>query len=164
MPLEPFQRVVELYTPDVWRFCASQVGVERADECYQETMLAAMRAYPRLRDPHAARSWLLRIAARKAIDIHRVSARAPLPQAELGEHASESLEARDGSLREMLSRLPAKQRTAVAYRFVTDLAYREIGALMDTSEQAARRNVHEGLKTLRAQLAADGARARRRTR
>jgi DNA-directed RNA polymerase specialized sigma24 family protein len=38
---------------------------------------------------------------------------------------------------------------AVAYRFVLDLAYREIGAAMDTTEEAARRNVHEGLKRLR---------------
>ncbi len=45
--------------------------------------------------------------------------------------------------------LPDKQRTAVALRFVTDAAYAEIGGVMETSEEAARRNVHEGLKRLR---------------
>jgi DNA-directed RNA polymerase specialized sigma24 family protein len=45
--------------------------------------------------------------------------------------------------------LPDKQRLAVAYRFVADLAYREIGAAMGTSEEAARRNVFEGLRRLR---------------
>ena len=40
--------------------------------------------------------------------------------------------------------LPDKQRTAVALRFVADAAYAEIATVMDTSEQAARRNVHEG--------------------
>lgn len=163
MPLEAFQRVVERHTPDVWRFCASQVGVERADECYQETMLAALRAYPRLREQAAVRSWLLRIAARKAIDLHRASARAPLPQAEIADRASE-VEAGEGALVELVTALPAKQRVAVAYRFVADLPYREIGALMDTSEQAARRNVHEGLKTLRARLGAERAHTERRTR
>ena len=45
--------------------------------------------------------------------------------------------------------LPGKQRTAVALRFVADAAYAEIAAVMGTSEEAARRNVHEGLKRLR---------------
>ena len=45
--------------------------------------------------------------------------------------------------------LPDKQRTAVALRFLADAAYAEIGVVMQTSEEAARRNVHEGLKRLR---------------
>jgi DNA-directed RNA polymerase specialized sigma24 family protein len=45
--------------------------------------------------------------------------------------------------------LPDKQRTAIALRFVLDAAYAEIGEVMLTSEEAARRNVHEGLKRLR---------------
>ena len=42
-----------------------------------------------------------------------------------------------------------KQRTALALRFVTDAAYSEVASVMGTSEEAARRNVHEGLKRLR---------------
>ena len=45
--------------------------------------------------------------------------------------------------------LPTKQRAAVLLRFAGDLAYREIGEATSTSEEAARRNVHEGLKKLR---------------
>jgi RNA polymerase sigma-70 factor (ECF subfamily) len=45
--------------------------------------------------------------------------------------------------------LPTKQRAAVLLRFAGDLAYREIGAATATTEEAARRNVHEGLKKLR---------------
>ena len=45
--------------------------------------------------------------------------------------------------------LPAKQRAALLLRFAGDLAYREIGEAMDTSEEAARRNVLEGLRKLR---------------
>jgi RNA polymerase sigma factor (sigma-70 family) len=152
MPLEAFQLIVERYTDDVWRFCASQVGVERADECYQETMLAALRAYPRLREQRAARVWLLRIAARKAVDIHRASARAPEPRAEVEPGTSDPPVTAEESVLDLLRRLPDKQRAALAYRFVADLAYREIGSAMGTTEQAARRNVHEGLKTLRTRL------------
>ena len=34
-------------------------------------------------------------------------------------------------------------------RYVADAPYAEISAVMDTTEEAARRNVHEGLKRLR---------------
>src|SRR5262249_58189220 len=81
MALPPFEWVVREHGPDVWRFCASQVGRDRADDCFQETMLAALRAYPSLRDPETVRTWLVRIAARKAVDLHRAAARAPVPVA-----------------------------------------------------------------------------------
>jgi RNA polymerase sigma factor (sigma-70 family) len=45
--------------------------------------------------------------------------------------------------------LPDKQRTALALRYVADAGYDEISAVMGTSEDAARRNVHEALKRLR---------------
>ena len=61
--------------------------------------------------------------------------------------------AADAQLWARVRELPEKQRLAVAYRFVADLAYREIGEAMGTSEEAARRNVFEGLRALRAQEA-----------
>ena len=45
--------------------------------------------------------------------------------------------------------LPEKQRIALALRFITDAPYASVAAVMGTSEEAARRNVHEGLKRLR---------------
>jgi RNA polymerase sigma factor (sigma-70 family) len=56
---------------------------------------------------------------------------------------------RDEDLWELVRNLPPKQRTALALRFVTDAAYAQIASVMDTSEEAARRNVHEALKRLR---------------
>ena len=47
--------------------------------------------------------------------------------------------------------LPPKQRAAIVLRFGLDLRYREIGHALDCSEAAARRNVHEGIKSLRSQ-------------
>jgi DNA-directed RNA polymerase specialized sigma24 family protein len=37
----------------------------------------------------------------------------------------------------------------VALRFIADSAYAEIAGAMECSEEAARQNVHEGLKRLR---------------
>ena len=51
--LPPFERVVAVHGPAVLRFCAVQVGRERAEDCFQETMIAALRAYDTVRDPAA---------------------------------------------------------------------------------------------------------------
>ena len=60
---------------------------------------------------------------------------------------------REGSgIWRLVAVLPPKQRAAVALRFACDLPHREIAAALGTSEEAARRNVHEGLKRLRREL------------
>ena len=48
-----------------------------------------------------------------------------------------------------MSGLPPKQRSAVLLRYLLDAEYPTIATAMGTSEPAARRNVHEGLKRLR---------------
>jgi RNA polymerase sigma factor (sigma-70 family) len=144
--------VLDAHGRDVYRVCAAVAGPGGADDAYQETMLAALAAYPRLRDPAVVRSWLLTIASRKAIDGHRAARRQPVPVAEVD--AGAAPEAAGGwesdlELWTLVRELPDKQRLAVAYRYVLDLAYREIGEAMGTSEEAARRNVFEGLERLR---------------
>ena len=48
-----------------------------------------------------------------------------------------------------VAELPPGQRAAVVLRFAVDLRYRDVGEALGTSEEGARRNVHEGLKKLR---------------
>ena len=55
----------------------------------------------------------------------------------------------DDGLWRHVRELPPKQRTALALRYVADAGYDEISNVMGTSEDAARRNVHEALKRLR---------------
>jgi RNA polymerase sigma factor (sigma-70 family) len=151
--LPPFERVVEAFGPTLLRFCAARAGAERADDCFQETMLAALRAYGEVRDPGAIRSWLFSIASRKAIDLHREHARAPQPGAELETLAGAREPApRDEALWARVRALPEKQRQAVMLRYLGDLSHKEIGDLMGTTDAAARRNVFEGLTRLRADL------------
>jgi RNA polymerase sigma factor (sigma-70 family) len=148
--LPPFQEVLDRHGHDVYRVCVAVAGPAAADDCYQETMLSALAAYPQVRDATTARAWLLTIASRKAIDSHRARRRDPVPVAEPHAGAVADPEPLDGTLWALVRELPEKQRVAVAYRFVADFAYREIGAAMGTSEEAARRNVFEGLRSLRA--------------
>jgi len=151
--LPPFERVVALHGPALLRFCAAQVGRERADDCFQETMLAALGAYDGVRDPGAIRGWLFAIAFRKAIDVHRARARAPESVEDFEALADGAGPAhRDRALWARVRALPEKQRQAVALRYLADLSHKEIGEIMNTTDAAARRNVFEGLARLRADL------------
>ena len=69
--LPPFERLVERYGPALLRFCRLRTGPDRAEDCLQETLLAALRAYGEVRDAGAVRAWLFAIATRKTVDSHR---------------------------------------------------------------------------------------------
>lgn len=149
--LPPFDRVVEEHGPAVLRFCASELGADRAEDCFQEAMMAALRAYAQLRDPAAVRAWLFSIAARKATDAHRAHARAAQPTDDIDSRAvtKEVSAPADEALWEQVRALPEKQRQAVMLRYRGDLTYGEIAEVMQISNSAARRNVFEGLTQLR---------------
>jgi RNA polymerase sigma factor (sigma-70 family) len=152
--LPPFQTLLDAHARDVHRFLVASVGRVEADDCYQETWLAALRAYPRLRDASNLRAWLLTIANRKAIDHIRARRRAPVPAGEaLPEQAvAEEWGGDEDGVLAAVRDLPAKQRTAVAMRYELDADYALIARTMGISEDAARRNVHEGLKRLRREV------------
>ena len=146
----PFQWFLDQHRDDVYRFLVAAVGAQEADDCFQETFLSAMRAYPRLRPNSNMRAWVLTIAHRKALDSHRARQRRPLPVAEPPEpRASNGAAEPDAELWSEVRRLPGKQRAAVALRYAGDLSHDEIGRVLGCSEEAARRNLHEGLKKLR---------------
>jgi RNA polymerase sigma factor (sigma-70 family) len=152
--LPPFQNLLDAHARDVHRFLIATVGVIEADDAYQETWLAALRAYPQLSDASNLKGWLFTIAHRKAIDLTRARARRATPVAEPADlpeapAVDAVMAVADAELWTAVAALPDKQRTAVALRFVADSAYAEIATAMEISEPAARRNVHEGLKRLR---------------
>lgn len=146
----PYQRFYREQSPAVARFLIGMLGPDDAEECLQETFLAALRAFDRF-DGRNPRAWVLAIARRKAIDTHRARSRRPLPIADAGD----AIPARDPELLDSaiwaeVAELPDKQRAALVLRYALDLRHREIGAVLDCSEAAARRNVHEGIAKLRA--------------
>ena len=154
--LPPFQVLLDEHRVDLYRYLVATAGPVEADDVYQETWTAALRAYPRLRRPDNLRAWLFRIAQNKAIDAHRARGRRALPVADPPEPAgaksprapTSSLDG-EPELWERVRELPPKQRTAVFCRAVLGMPYGELAVLLDSSEEAARRNVHEGLTRLR---------------
>lgn len=160
--LPPFQTLVDEHRSPVFAFLRGMVGPNDAEDCLQETFLAALRAYPRA-DARNLRGWLYAIARNKAIDQHRARSSAPRPAGDagaldgaapqaaprwLGGRGAEAGE-RDTEIWHAVAALPEGQRAAVLLRFAVDLRYGEIGTSLGCSEDAARRRVADGLKTLR---------------
>jgi RNA polymerase sigma factor (sigma-70 family) len=159
--LPPFQVLIDRHAADVMAVLRGAVGREGAEDCFQETFLSALRAYPSLGDARNLRGWLITIAHRKAIDHHRASGRRPLPVADVGElpgsgvqPAFDSALDRDGAeVWAAVGALPPKQRAAVTLRYASDLPHAEIAGALGCSPEAARRSLHEGIKRLRKELA-----------
>jgi RNA polymerase sigma factor (sigma-70 family) len=150
--LPPFQRFLDSHREVVWRFLVSSVGPIDAEDCFQETFVAALRAYPRLRADSNLRAWVLTIAHRKALDCHRGRARRAIPVAEVAAvdgRTAPAPPANDQALWAAVGELPERQRSAVVLRYVGDLPHRDIASAIGCSEDAARRSLHEGLTRLR---------------
>jgi RNA polymerase sigma factor (sigma-70 family) len=154
MPLPPFQATLDEHRDTVARFLVAWVGPQDAEDALQETLISALRAYPRLRAGSNVRAWLLAIARNKAMDSHRARKRRPVLVGDAPDVGHEDgIPERDEALWEAVRALPPKQRAAVTLRFVADLSHAEIGGVLDCSEAAARRSLHEGLEKLREEWA-----------
>jgi len=150
----PFQAFLEANRTTVYRFLQVAVGPHDADDCFQETFLSALRAYPRLRDGEALDRWVLRIASRKAIDHHRARGRRATPAPAVPDRPAPLDDPTpDDDLWAAVASLPPRQRVAVVHRHVLDRSYAEIAELMGSSEEAARANVSQGLRKLKELIA-----------
>ncbi len=149
----PFEEVVVEHGAMVWRVCRALLTDADADDAWSETFIAALRAYPDLRPDSNVTGWLVTIAHRKAIDVHRARARRPVPVGDVPEHAAPGAAARDEILAAALLALSPKQREAVVQHHLAGLPYAEVAVLMDISVDAARRNAADGIAALRRHLA-----------
>lgn len=151
MEVKPFEVIVREHGAAVLRVCRAVLGPDDAEDAWSETFLAALRAYPELPAGANVQAWLVTIAKRKAIDVHRATARRPvlvpeLPEPEQrpgpgpGEH--------DG-LWAALRSLPQRQREALAYHHLAGLPFAEVAVLLGGTEAAVRRSAADGMKKLR---------------
>ena len=147
--MQPFEAIVAEHGPVVMRVCRALLGPVEADDAWSETFLAALRAYPGLRPGSNVRGWLVTIAHNRSIDQLRAHNRAPLPAAVVVDGFESGPEPPDTELHGVLAALPFKQRAAVVYRYLADLSYDEVAALLECSPAAARRNAADGIASLR---------------
>ena len=151
MSKPPFEQIVAGYGPAVWRVCRTALTAQDAEDAWSETFIAALRAYPELRDDANVEAWLVTIAHHKAMDVARSNARRPVAVGDPPERPSRvgRPEDWDADLWDALRALPERQRGCVAYHYLAGLPYREIAALLGGTTEAARRAAADGLRTLR---------------
>jgi RNA polymerase sigma factor (sigma-70 family) len=168
--LPPFQALLDEHAADVHRFLVAAVGPHDGADCFQETVIAALRAYPSLRHADNLRGWLFTIAHHKVVDHARSRQRRAVPVAEtpetspplgsaVGANGADPVDGLagvvDAELLTAVRALPPKQRTAVVQRYLLDRPYDEVAAVIGCSEDAARQNVRAGLQRLRQDLRQD---------
>lgn len=156
--MKPFERVVAEHGATVLRVCRAVLGPVDAEDAWSETFLSALVAYPRLDEGANVEAWLVTIAHRKAIDVTRVRARAPIAVPDVAEVThrpsrdglpERRIDQSDDDLWRALAALPPKQRQAVAYHHVAGLPYLEVAAILGGSAEAARRAASDGMAALR---------------
>jgi RNA polymerase sigma factor (sigma-70 family) len=158
--LPPFEHTVAEHGARVLRVCRALLPLqdaEDAEDAAADALLAALEAYPRLLPGSDVKAWLVTIAHRKALDVLRRKARHAIVVSEVPERTNASTNSGaqgepvppDEQLWGAVHALPTKQRQAVAYHYVADLAYAVVAQLMGTSEAAARRSAADGVKALR---------------
>jgi len=158
-PLPPFEHIVVVHGPTVLRVCRALLGRVDADDAWSETFLSALRAYPDLAPDTNLEAWLVTIAHRKAIDVHRAHRRNPIPTDTLPDRAATTAPPGDGDgddeLWTRVAALPFMQRAALVYHYVGGLPYTEIAGILGNSAAAARRAAADGRAALRRRYSVD---------
>ena len=130
-----------------------RLGRDRADDAFQETFLRALRAYDRLEHGEHLRAWVLTIAARVAIDVHR---RAGEPTDELPELPHQDGAAGLRGARRPHGRLPPEgARGRRAPLRLRPRPTTQIAAALGSSPDAARQAASSGVRRLRKEDAHD---------
>nr|WP_231366375.1 RNA polymerase sigma factor [Zhihengliuella flava] len=152
--MPPFESVVQQHGVAVLRLCRAHVGAQEADDVWQETFLAALRAYGQGLEIADYQAWLIRIARNKAIDHLRAAGRRPEPVAEVGDDVAAAVPDvadPDASVWADVARLPPKQRQCLGYRYLGGLSYAQTAEILGGTAAAARRAAADGIATLRRQ-------------
>jgi RNA polymerase sigma-70 factor (ECF subfamily) len=161
--LGAFERLVLRHQDRAWRLAWRMLGdAAEAEDVVQETFLRIFRSAPRYQPSASFRTYLFRVLARLCLDVR--SRKKPdygnrLPDfadpAATPEEILQKAE-RSAAIGRALAGLPARHRAAVLLRHDEGLSYREIAAILQTSEktvdsllQRARQSLRRLLKDLK---------------
>ena len=143
-----FAAIFRRYGQELHRYCTAILGnAEDAADALQNTMVSALRALPGERREIALKPWLYRVAHNEAISLLRQRrAGAELDPDRLTAPAADADAGTIERLRQLvddLGQLPERQRGALVMRELSGLSFKELGASLGCSAQAARQLVYE---------------------
>ncbi|HLY30996.1 MAG TPA: sigma-70 family RNA polymerase sigma factor [Ktedonobacterales bacterium] len=164
-----FVALLPLHSETMLRVAAALVGPADAEDAAQEAVVRAWQAWSSLRDPAAARAWLLRITVNVCRDWRRghFGARLRLNTslddsseesivgaiASLGDDPGASDHASVLDLRRAIATLKGDLRLIVALRYYADMDATAIGAALDMPPATVRTRLKRALGVLRERLA-----------
>ena len=149
--------LVARHAPALARYAVSMGERDEVEELVQDTFVRAFGSLDGFREESTLLTWLFTIERRLLVDRRR-SARRDRRHVDIGEdHAATQHTALDGvvaieteeRVRQAVGRLTPTQREVFLLRVNEGLSYREIAALVGTTEGAARVHYHNALRTVK---------------
>jgi len=151
---------VEAFEQIVSRLLAPAVGVARqllgcpalAEDAVQEAFLRVVRHQHRYRPSEPFTNWFYTILRNVCRDVLRRRARQHGLVRNLSRHTPEYADPPDDGEADawaLLRRLPAGERDVLVLRIGHDLPFRDVGAALGISEEAAKKRAQRGLRRLR---------------
>ena len=148
-----FGELLERHERELFAY-ALRLSGQRADaeDLYQDTFLAAFRAWPPPRRGNE-RAWLYKIATNRMIDRERRAKRIVANLDDLALAAPQRDDVTLADLAGAIETLPTGQRAAFVLRKVQGLPYPEVAVALECTEEAARARVSEAMKKVKAAVA-----------
>jgi RNA polymerase sigma-70 factor (ECF subfamily) len=169
-----FEELMLPYLNALYRFAVKLTrDASAAEDLVQETYLKALVAYPSLRDPARAKSWLFQILSRLAIDRRRGEGREvtgieaeeldrfslydliwqedPLPYSD-HLHDDFLAEFQDEEVRAALQALPEVYRVPLVLLYVEELSYKELAEMLGCPIGTVMSRLHRSRKILEREL------------
>jgi RNA polymerase sigma-70 factor (ECF subfamily) len=152
-----FDALVRRHQRGMWRLVRRYLRNDAdAADVTQQAFVRAFRSLDRFRGEASVRTWLYRIGINLALNHLRDHAREQaaeiaddaLTAPAVGVNALVAAE-RGATLRAAVAQLPPKQRLVLELRVFDDLPFREVAALADCTENAAKVSFHYAVKKLR---------------
>jgi RNA polymerase sigma-70 factor (ECF subfamily) len=164
MEYERFSSLVAPHIATLARVAAALVGMADAEDAAQEALLLAWQHWPSLREPGAARTWLLRITVNVCRNwragrfgttrrLNEPLDRA-LRDAAPDEYGGESHDADALDMRQAVMALPIDLRRVVALRFYAGMDSSQIGTILELPAATVRTRLRRALELLRRDLSA----------
>ncbi|MEW6749396.1 MAG: RNA polymerase sigma factor [Candidatus Latescibacterota bacterium] len=155
---EAFAQLVRGYRGLVFAVCFQRTGSwEDSEELTQETLVAAHRSLPSLREPRRLAAWLRGIA----LNMCRMHWRRQPPRMESLDPEGPPSDESPGALRRLelqdllhraLADVPATGREALCLHYLGGYSYAEISALCDLPEKTVKSRLYEARQQLKARL------------
>ncbi len=160
---EAVERLIELYQDSIYAMAISFTrNQHQAEDLAQEAWIRVLRGLPKFRHDSKFSTWLYRVTMNTFLNAYRASKREQEVVGHLTVVDSERLPSEGGRVETHLDvqsavrDLPIEFRSVVLLRFVADLSYKEIAAVLDVPLGTVQSRLNRALDKLNGRLGRTG--------